>query len=310
MTDMPGGSVTGGEGKGGEGKGGGVSSGAREEWSAVTYRAEPGRGVMVSGGAGAAVKGAGGVFATIFSPIRWLVRPFVVRVSPDSSHITFVSYSKLVYLWPFIPFAIFVTMASAWNIMTAGALGWVTIIAIFMSWVVLAEDVNMKSAAIIALMAALFLALGVLSRIFLNVPYLSWIHQMFQWIQVGFEPGVAKALGLLVGLMLLFYVVPKAFLSGRFEISSQEISQLRFMMGSVSHPRIGRKIKIEFNDLFELLLGLGGGQIAVYDAHNKAELVIPNVLFLKLFEEEIETVLESVGVRELPAQIGDPRTGV
>lgn len=242
--------------------------------------------------------------ATVFAPIRWLVRPFVVRVSPDHGNITFVSYSKLIYLWPFIPFAFLVALAQMWNILTPQAMGWATIIAIFISWVVLAEDVNMKSAAIIGLMVALFLALGVLSRIFLNIPYLSWIHGMFQWIQVGFDAGVAKALGLLVGLTMVFYVIPKAFLVGRFEISSQEISQVRFMMGSVSHPRQGRKVKIEFNDLFELILGLGGGQITVYEQSNRAELVIPNILFLKLFEHEIEDVLESVGVREVSAQLG------
>lgn len=235
--------------------------------------------------------GVGGFF-------RKALRPFVIRVSPDGSKVTFISYSKLVYLWPFIPFGLIVWLLESLGVSSTG-LGWATVIAVYLSWVVLCEDINFKGAVVVVLVIALFLALGVLSRIFLSVPYLSWIHHLFASLQVGFHSGLARGLAMLVAIGLIFYVVPRAFLVGRYEITSQEISHLRFMMGTVSHPRAGKKVRIEYPDLFELVVGLGGGQVTLYDPHGRKDLEIPNVLFLKLFEDEIERILESVGVREV-----------
>ncbi len=246
----------------------------------------------------------GKVLRLLFSPLLFLVRPLVFHVShdPHNPKVSFTSYSALIYLWPIMVIGWLNSLLLRWNWAGPELLGWVWITVVLLVFICIGTDVNRNKAIVIVLLILLGWTSGALLSDRAQIPVLSHLYNYFAGLGVQFEPGTAKFLGIAI-LLLLVGTVFIAWFDGRYEITTREITHTRVLRASDSFPRGAKRVKLDWRDLAEVLLGFGAGDVLVIDAQRNELLRIPNVPFLWFFRRDIERVLEVLATTHLDDQI-------
>lgn len=236
----------------------------------------------------------------IFAPITWLVRPLVFRVGTDKGNpkVFFTSFSTLMYLWPIMIIGYLNAFLLHWNFATAGTLGWIWITVVLIVLLCIGSDMNRNKTIILLMIIALLWISGLLLEAKKGIPILSNIYDFFAAENVQFDPGTAKVFSIAT-FIVLFCVVLGAWFDGRYEITTQEITHKRVFQTSDSLPRAAKRIKRDWRDITEVLLGLGAGDLIVIDANKNIVMRIPNVPFLWFFRHDVDHILEVLATTDV-----------
>ncbi len=247
-----------------------------------------GRVRAVAGGFGKAVR-------IVLTPLLWILRPLVFSISKEAGNpkVRFTSFSTLIYLWPIMIIGWVNAALAGWAWLDASPalLGWIWITVVFVVALCVGADVDRNK--LIALAAAVLILWlgGSLLNAKMGIPVLSNIYDYFSGMEVRFEPGTARVFSI-VTLIMLVIVMIAAWFDGRYEITTREITHRRLLRTSDSLPRAAKRIKRDWRDLAEFLLGLGAGDLIVIDSNKNEVLRIPNVPFLWFFRHDVDHILE------------------
>ncbi|MFQ5422652.1 MAG: hypothetical protein ACE5F9_01590 [Phycisphaerae bacterium] len=248
----------------------------------------------VAGGVSKAVR-------IILTPLLWILRPLVFSISkePGNPKVRFTSFSTLIYLWPIMVVGwVNAALANwAWLDASPAVLGWIWITVVFVVALCVGADVDRNK--LIALAAAVMILWlgGSLLNAKMGIPVLSNIYDYFAGMDVRFEPGTARVFSIVTLIMLLIVMIA-AWFDGRYEITTREITHRRLLRTSDSLPRAAKRIKRDWRDLAEFLLGLGAGDLIVIDSNKNEVLRIPNVPFLWFFRHDVDHILEVLATTE------------
>lgn len=253
-----------------------------------------------------ALRGAtqGGFFArlltVLFAPVLWLVRPLVFRVGHEKGNpkVYLTSFSSLLFLWPIMVVGILGNWALKLEWISASRLGWIWLGTILIVIVCIGADFNRTKAFILSLLVGLFLVAGALLNAKYQLPVLDRIYSYFVEQNVEFQPGFAKMMSLAVAIILVIVVIV-AWLNGRYEITTMEITHRRIFETSDSLPRAAKRIKRDWRDITEAILGIGAGDVIVIDTNKNVVMRIPNVPFLWFFRHDVDHVLEVLATTEV-----------
>lgn len=219
---------------------------------------------------------------------------------PAVDEVTFVGYPKLLFIWPLIVAGlVFYPFASAANDGALATMGWLYITITGLVLLALGVDVNRNQAVFwVVLIFALWI-LGLYLNAVRNIPVFGWILGWFESINVKYDKGLGLALSI---VMLIPYVIMMVYarLNDRWRITHNEFEHYSFGRMDDALGRGAKTIRIEFPDVFELMLGMAG-TIIVYNATGTQELRrIPHVMFLPLVRKRLTKVLETVSVTDMP----------
>lgn len=236
--------------------------------------------------------------AALGRPLRYLLRPFIFRVSEDGNKVTFTSYSALVYTWILIPLGLATWLLSSWGWASPTTLGWVQVTAIVMLLILLGDDMGLWAVVVTSMIAALLAFAGHFLREEYDMPVLGWLQRLLSGLEVTYSPGLALALALFAFSILAFYVLPKAWFVGRYEITTREVTHIKRGVAVDSWRRAGRDVKQRWPDVLETLVGVGAGGVYLLDRSHKAVMHIPHVVCLWFYRHEVERVLEKIATSD------------
>lgn len=240
-------------------------------------------------------------FITIlFTPILWIVRPLVFRVGSEKGNpkVYLTSYSTLIYLWPIMLVGILGNWALKLEWVSAAKLGWIWLTVVIVVIICIGADLNRTKGFILALIVGLLWVLGVLLNAKYQIPVLSHIYSYLSEKNVEFQTGTTWVMSLAVAVILVG-VVFIAWFDGRYEITTMEITHRRIFETSDSLPRAAKRIKRDWRDITEVILGLGAGDVIVIDTNKNIVMRIPNVPFLWFFRHDVDHVLEVLATTEV-----------
>lgn len=255
--------------------------------------------------AGAPSSGGGRLWATLgkvihvlLMPLIWAFRPLIFRIGMEKGNpkVYFTSFSTLIYLWPLMVAGVL----GSWldGIITPSVLGWIWITVVFMVILAIGSDTDRNKTIVLILVVLLLWAGGLLLEDRKGIPILSNIYTFLANQNVRFEPGTARIFSLGTFIVLVF-VVLGAWFDGRYEITTREITHKRVFRTSDSLPRAAKRVKRDWRDLTEVVLGLGAGDLIVLDANKNIVMRIPNIPFLWFFRQDVDHVLEVLATTEL-----------
>ena len=239
----------------------------------------------------------GGAFSrfltVLFAPILWIVRPLVFRVGHDKGNpkVYLTSFSSLIFLWPVMVVGILGNWALTLGWIQPNTLGWVWLGTILIVIICIGADFNRTKAFILSLIIGLLLVAGALINAKYQIPVLHKIYSYFVAQNVQFQPGLGRMMSLAVAIILVI-VIFVAWLNGRYEITTMEITHRRIFETSDSLPRAAKRIKRDWRDITEAILGIGAGDVIVIDSNKNVVMRIPNVPFLWFFRHDVDHVLE------------------
>ena len=239
----------------------------------------------------------GGAFSRfitiLFAPVLWIVRPLVFRVGHEKGNpkVFLTSFSTLIYLWPIMVMGVLGNWALKLEWVGAAKLGWIWLTVILVVIICIGSDLNRTKGFILALIVGLLWVLGVLLNSKYQIPVLSNVYAYLVEQNVQYQPGLGKVMSLAVALILVG-VVFIAWFDGRYEITTMEITHRRIFETSDSLPRAAKRIKRDWRDITEVILGVGAGDVIVIDTNKNVVMRIPNVPFLWFFRHDVDHVLE------------------
>jgi len=236
----------------------------------------------------------------LFTPLLWIARPLVFRVGHEKGNpkVYFTSYSTLMYLWPIMVVGVVGHWMHSWHFASAATLGWIWLTVLLIVLICVASDLNRTKALVLVLVVALLWIAGVLLNSKYQIPILSNIHAFLKNQDVQFQPGIAKVMSIAV-FIILIGVVLVAWFDGRYEITTMEITHRRIFETSDSLPRAAKRIKRQWRDFTEVILGIGAGDVIVIDTNKNVVMRIPNVPFLWFFRHDVDHVLEVLATTEV-----------
>lgn len=236
----------------------------------------------------------------IFWPVTVLVKPLIFRVGGERGNpkVHFTSFSTLIYLWPIMVVGYLNSWLLHWNVASAATLGWVWITAVLIVLMCIGTDANRNRTIIVLLVGVLLWISGLLLEAKKGIPILSNIHQFFVEQNVQFDPGTAKVFSIITFIVLVC-VVLGAWFDGRYEITTREITHKRIFQTSDSLPLAAKRIKRDWRDWTEALLGLGAGDLIVIDYNKNILMRIPNIPFLWFFRNDVDHILEVLATTEV-----------
>lgn len=246
----------------------------------------------------------GRIVSAIFTPIAWIVRPLVFRVSKlhGNPKVNFTSFSNLLYLWPIM----IIGWIGPWLCagehpwVSAGTMGWIWITVLLVVIICIGSDTDRNKTAAIAAIIIILWLIGMLVEAKKGIPVLSNVKAYFENFNVKFDPGTAGVFSLAT-LIILGFVVLAAWFDGRYEITSREITHKRIFRTSDSLPRAAKRVKRDWRYLIETFLGLGAGDVIVLDSNSNVVMRIPNVPFLWFFRQDVDHILEVLATTEVTA---------
>lgn len=244
----------------------------------------------------------GAFFAILFKPIAWVVRPLVFRVGHDKGNpkVYFTSFSTLIYLWPIMVMGWIGPLIVGHWVFTEEVVGWLWITVTLLVIICIGSDTDRnKTLALMAIIIILWLA-GVLIEAKQGIPVLSRIKAYFESYDVRFDRGTAGVFSIATLIIMLFAIVV-AWFDGRYEITTREITHKRIFRTSDSLPRAAKRIKRDWRDLIEVVLGIGAGDVKVIDSNSTEVMRIPNVPFLWFFRHDVDHILEVLATTEVEA---------
>lgn len=249
-------------------------------------------------GAGHAV---GRFFHYLFLPISWILRPLVFRVSRDGGNpkVSFTSFSALIYLWPIMAVGWLGVLLEGLEFVKEGSatFGWIWITTVLVVLITVAADLDRnKLFALIALIVIVWMG-GFILQSHQDIPVLSKIHDFFARQDVSFNRGMANVMSVIIAVILVGVTII-AWFDGRYEITTREITHKRTFRTSDSLPRAAKRIKRDWRDVAEAIIGLGAGDVIVLDTQKNIVMRIPNVPFLWFFREDVDHILEVLATTE------------
>lgn len=238
----------------------------------------------------------------VLTPIVWVLRPLVFRIShePGNPKVSFTSFSTLIYLWPIMVVGWLASWASGWQWVKIdpAVLGWIWITVVFVVMICIGADLHRgKMIALAAVVLIIWLG-GYMLTAKTGIPVLRDIYEYFEKQQVQFDAGTARVFSIITAVILIVVVIG-AWFDGRYEITTREITHLRLLRTSDSLPRAAKRIKRDWRDLAEFLLGVGAGDLIVIDTNKNVVLRITNVPFLWFFRHDVDHILEVLATVEM-----------
>ncbi len=264
----------------------------------------PRRAESESGGLAA---GIGKVIQVVLSPLIWVLRPLVFRISNEAGNpkVSFTSFSTLIYLWPIMVVGWLGAWISGWESMQPhlDVLGWIWITVVFLVLICVGADLNRNNMIALAAVILILWLGGALLNAKTDFPVLPKIWAYFADRNVEFDAGTARVFADATAVILLI-IIFGAWFDGRYEITTREITHRRILRTSDSLPRAAKRIKRDWRDLAEFLLGMGAGDLIVIDSQKNEVLRIANVPFLWFFRHDVDHILEvlaTTGVDDIAA---------
>ena len=236
--------------------------------------------------------------------------------NPTLHAVTFVSYPKLLFVWPVIlaGFLFWPIAAPAPDVPAAAAqvapagpapvptaatrlewLGWIYLWIVVIVVLTFGIDVDRNMALFWLVLAALVWVGGAYLQHVRNFTFLGDIYRWFGRLDVEYD----RSLGLALSIILLVpYVLMLAWghINDRWRITHNEFEHFSFGKMDDSLGRGAKTVRTTYPDVFELLLGLAGTLI-VYSATGTKELRrIPHVMFLPFVRKRLNKILETTAV--------------
>lgn len=240
--------------------------------------------------------------------------------------VRFVTYPKLLFVWPLILAGLVFyypaqwatpkplsevattaemqaslegvagTMAGVPNYSaTLETLGWIYIFLALLVFLALGVDVDRNQAVFWVVLFGLFWILGLWLRDVQGITIFGNIYNWFDGMNVQYD----RAFGLGMSIILLvpyLLMIGWARLNDRWRITHNEFEHYSFGKLDDSLGRGAKTIRSSFPDVFELILGLAGTLI-VYNASGTQELRrIPHVLFLPMVRKKLNRILETTAI--------------
>lgn len=235
----------------------------------------------------------------VFTPITWIVRPLVFRVNPDRTNpkVYFTSFSTLFFLWPIMVIGWIGPWISP-SIIQPGVMGWAWITVLWIVILSIGCDMDRNKLIVLVLIIAILWLGGMLLEAKRGIPILSHIYEFFQRQNVTFEPGTVRVFGIITTVIMVLVAVG-AWFDGRYEITTREITHRRILRTSDSIPRAAKRVKQDWRDVTEFVLGLGAGDVVVQDSNGNIVYRIANVPFLYFFRHDVDRILEVLATTEV-----------
>jgi len=243
--------------------------------------------------------------------------------------VTFVTYPKLLFIWPIIVagFAFWLPGygaqapaatatgapattaapspgASGQPVAAASSagvsprlevLGWLYIFTFALVLLTLGVDVDRNMAIFLVILTALLWVLGMYLRDVKHFTFFGDIYRWFANLNVQYD----RSLGLALSIILLVpYVLMLGWarLNDRWRITHNEFEHRAWGKSDDSLGRGAKTIRASYPDVFELLLGLAG-TLTVYNANGTQELRrIPHVMFLPIVRQRLGKILETTSI--------------
>jgi hypothetical protein len=247
-----------------------------------------------------------------------------MRVEKDVHEINFVTYPKLLFIWPvvlagfvFYPLASehpALPPASATIAQLSGqtptsapvshnleVLGWIYLWVVVLVLLTLGIDVDRNMAVFWIVVVVGLYVLGLWLRDVHGFTLFGNIYRWFAHRNVQYDRQLGLVLSIVLAvpyvLMLLW-----ARINDRWRITHNEFEHYTFGKMNDSLGRGAKTIRTDFPDVFELLLGLAGTLI-VYNASGTKELRrIPHVMFLPFIRRRLNVILETTSVTASQAE--------
>ncbi len=246
-------------------------------------------------------------------PFIFVFRPLIFRTSERAGTqiALFTSFGSLIYCWPIIIVGFLGAALDAWGVIHAptsahpgdtaySIMGWVWLITVLFTLVVLGTDVSRNVALVWILVIGLLITGGAFVNAQYHIPVLGNIYDYFARLNVQFDKGTAVATSVVL-LIVLFVVVVHALLDGRHEISSREVTHRHFLRASESWPLNINRVRLDWPDLLEMIVLFGAGHLVIIDQDRREVLRIPNIPFLWFFRDEVNRILDIMATTEVPA---------
>ncbi len=240
----------------------------------------------------------GKILHILLMPLIWITRPLIFRVGGERGNpkVHFTSFSTLFYIWPILVVGVLGVLLD--GIVTPAVLGWAWVTVVLAVIICIGADIDRtKAIALIAVVLILWFG-GVLLKERHDIPVLSYIYTYLAGLNVQFNPGTAKVFNWATFIILLL-VVGNAWFDGRFEITTREITHKRMFRTSDSLPRAAKRVKRDWRDWGESVLGLGAGDLIVLDSNRNVVMRIPNIPFLWFFRQDVDHILEVLATTEV-----------
>lgn len=237
------------------------------------------------------------VLRAIVTVLFFPLRPFAAKVSKDNNRVWCTSFPKVMYAWPLVPFGIVGALLLNAGWVSPAVLGWIFIIGIGVMIVLLAEDLNIVAALVLGLILGLLFALAHVAKLQWNIPILQDIFDYFSSLNVEFTAGLGYGIAWVIGLILVAYGFPKAYITGRHELTTRGIEQVRLGRRTELTPSAGRVITVDWPDIFEFIIGFGCGSVIIKDRAGHVIKTVDNIFGLWFIHKQVTTVFEAAGVR-------------
>ncbi len=222
--------------------------------------------------------------------------------SPEVHEVTFISYPKLLFVWPLIVLGFLF-----WPLAGLGAddpdgnagmlevLGWFYIVAAILVILTLGVDVNRNPSIFWMVLIGLVWILGLWLRDAKQILIVNNLYSWFADLNVRYD----RAFGLVISVFLSVpyaVMLVYAWVNDRWRITHNEFEHYSMGRMDDSLGRGAKTIRTLFPDVFELLLGLAGTLI-VFNATGTKELRrIEHVMFLPLVRKRLNRILESTAI--------------
>lgn len=245
----------------------------------------------------------GRILRILFTPLVWVLRPLVFRIGTEKGNpkVYFTSFSTLMYLWPIMVVGVLGCWLVSAHLVGPPMMGWIWITVMLAVLIAVGADTDRNKVFVIGLIIAVLWFLGLWLAEHRGIPVLPRIYDYFAGLGVAFDPGMAGTAMVfsVATFVILVFVVAIAWFDGRYEITTREITHRRVFRTSDSLPRAAKRIKRDWRDLAEVLLGIGAGDVIVLDSNMNIVMRISNVPFLWFFRHDIDHILEVLATTEI-----------
>lgn len=222
--------------------------------------------------------------------------------SPEVHEVTFISYPKLLFVWPLIVLGFLF-----WPLAGIGAddpdrqagvleaLGWFYIVAAILVILTLGVDVNRNQAIFWMVLIGLVWILGLWLRDAKQILIVNNLYSWFADLDVRYD----RAFGLVISVFLSVpyaVMLVYAWVNDRWRITHNEFEHYSMGRMDDSLGRGAKSVRTTFPDIFEMLLGMAGTLIVFNATGTKVLRRIEHVMFLPLVRKRLNRILESTAV--------------
>lgn len=222
--------------------------------------------------------------------------------SPEVHEVTFISYPKLLFVWPLIvlgflfwPLAGIGAADPDGNAGMQEVLGWFYIVAAILVILTLGVDVNRNQAIFWMVLIGLVWVLGLWLRDAKQILIVNNLYSWFADLNVRYD----RAFGLVISVFLSVpyaVMLVYAWVNDRWRITHNEFEHYSMGRMDDSLGRGAKSVRTTFPDIFEMLLGMAGTLIVFNATGTKVLRRIEHVMFLPLVRKRLNRILESTAI--------------